>query len=171
LTYEIEIGGRIRHVTVQRVGDGFAVAVDHRSWHVDVARGEPRTLSLIVDNPDRPEGVLDIALAPGPARDQLTVNVGAMPVVVTLNGSRRRRGGQAAGSTDGPQRMTTPMPGKVVRVLVQPGDTVAARQAIVVVEAMKMENELRASRGGTVVEVHAREGSSVEAGALLVVIQ
>jgi biotin carboxyl carrier protein len=63
------------------------------------------------------------------------------------------------------------MPGKVVRVLVKAGDRVAARQPVVVVEAMKMENELRASREGTVAEVHVREGMSVDAGALLVVIQ
>jgi biotin carboxyl carrier protein len=63
------------------------------------------------------------------------------------------------------------MPGKIVRVFVRPGDTVTARQPLVVVEAMKMENELRAGRAGTVAEVHAREGASVEAGALLIVIQ
>jgi biotin carboxyl carrier protein len=63
------------------------------------------------------------------------------------------------------------MPGKVVRILVKAGDTVRARQAVVVVEAMKMENELRADRDGTVAEIYTREGMSVEAGALLVVIQ
>jgi biotin carboxyl carrier protein len=63
------------------------------------------------------------------------------------------------------------MPGKVVRVLVKNGDTVLARQPLVVVEAMKMENELRAGRDGTVAEVHAKEGASVDAGALLVEIR
>ena len=63
------------------------------------------------------------------------------------------------------------MPGKVVRVLAKTGDSVHARQPLVVVEAMKMENELRASHDGTVAEVHVREGMSVEAGALLLVIQ
>jgi biotin carboxyl carrier protein len=63
------------------------------------------------------------------------------------------------------------MPGKIVRVLVKAGDAVEARQPLVVVEAMKMENELRAVRGGTVSEVHAHEGRSVDAGALLVTIQ
>jgi biotin carboxyl carrier protein len=56
-------------------------------------------------------------------------------------------------------------------VLVAPGDRVTARQPLVVVEAMKMENELRAGRDGTVSEIHAREGVSVDAGALLIVIQ
>ena len=62
------------------------------------------------------------------------------------------------------------MPGKVVRVLVKSGDVVHARQGLVVIEAMKMENELRAARAGTVTEVPAREAMSVEAGTLLVVI-
>jgi biotin carboxyl carrier protein len=62
------------------------------------------------------------------------------------------------------------MPGKVVRVLVAPGDTVAPRQPLVVVEAMKMENELRAAHSGVVLEVRAREGESVDAGALLATV-
>ena len=63
------------------------------------------------------------------------------------------------------------MPGKIVRVLVKTGDAVTARQPVVVVEAMKMENELRASRDGTVAEIQVSEGMSVDAGALLLVIQ
>ncbi len=62
------------------------------------------------------------------------------------------------------------MPGKIVRVLVRPGDAVVAKQGLVVVEAMKMENELRAARAGRVREVAVTEGQSVEAGALLVVV-
>jgi biotin carboxyl carrier protein len=62
------------------------------------------------------------------------------------------------------------MPGKVVRVLVKPGDTVKGRQGIVVVEAMKMENELRAPRDAKVRQVPVVEGQSVEAGAVLVVL-
>jgi pyruvate carboxylase subunit B len=62
------------------------------------------------------------------------------------------------------------MPGKVVRVLVNAGDLVKTRQGLVVVEAMKMENELRAARDGRVREVFVVEGQSVEAGASLVVV-
>ena len=63
------------------------------------------------------------------------------------------------------------MPGRIVKVLVTKGDVVDARQGLVVVEAMKMENELRAPRAGTVSEVLVSEGMSVEAGAVLVVIE
>jgi biotin carboxyl carrier protein len=62
------------------------------------------------------------------------------------------------------------MPGKVVRVLVKPGDPVRARQPIAVIEAMKMENELRAGRDGIVVELAVTGGQSVEAGTLIAVV-
>jgi len=70
----------------------------------------------------------------------------------------------------GPLRITAPMPGRLVRVLVEPGQKVRAGQGLVVMEAMKMENELRAPRPGRVAEVHARERQAVETGALLVVL-
>jgi biotin carboxyl carrier protein len=63
------------------------------------------------------------------------------------------------------------MPGRIVRVLVAVGDAVTARQAVVVVEAMKMENELRAPRDGRVKEITATAGDPVEAGRILVVIE
>ena len=65
----------------------------------------------------------------------------------------------------------TPMAGRIVRVLVKPEEAVAARQPLVVVEAMKMENELRAPRAGTVAEVRVVEGASVEANTVLVVLR
>ncbi len=100
------------------------------------------------------------------------VHAGTTPIAVALNGRRRwGRKDDGSGSGSGPQRLAAPMPGKVVRVLVKAGDAVVARQPVVVVEAMKMENELRAGRAGTVAEIHVREGMSVDAGALLLVIQ
>ena len=81
----------------------------------------------------------------------------------------RRRDGAATGA--GPQRIVAPMPGKIVRVLVTAGDDVQLRQGLVVVEAMKMENELRAARPGRVREVFVRVGESVEAGTPLVVVE
>jgi biotin carboxyl carrier protein len=168
--YEVEIGGRRLQVVVTRAGDGFAVTVDGRTRQVDAARIDAHTLSLIVD--DERSASHEVSIAADPVSGQLAVHVGAVPVAVTLNGRRRwgrKDEGAAAGS--GPQRLAAPMPGKVVRVLVKAGDTVAARQAVVVVEAMKMENELRAGRDGTVAEIHVQEGMSVDAGALLLVIQ
>src|SRR5882757_2305727 len=168
MQYEVEIAGRLLHVTVTRAGDGFAVSVDGRTRQVDAARIDAHTLSLLVDTVWSKE----VSISADAVSGQLALHVGATPVTATLNGRRRwGRKDERAGTVSGPQRLVAPMPGKVVRVLVKSGDLVAARQPVVVVEAMKMENELRASREGTVAEIHVREGMSVEAGALLLVIQ
>ena len=172
MQYEVEVGGRRLQVVVTRSGDGFAVAVDGRARQVDAARIDAHTLSLLVDSSDGLKQSHEASVAADPISGQLTVHVGATAVAVTLNGRRRwGRKEDSAGAGSGPQRLAAPMPGKVVRVLVKAGDQVTARQPVVVVEAMKMENELRASRGGTVAEVLVREGNSVDAGALLLVIQ
>jgi biotin carboxyl carrier protein len=167
MQYEIEVGGRTRHVSVAREGATFAVTVDGRTRHVDVARIDAHTLSLILDD----VWPADAILVASPTKGHLTVSVRGISVPVVLNGRLRPGGGAGAKGTKGSDRLVAPMPGKVVRVLVKAGDHVAARQPLVVVEAMKMENELRAGREGTVAEVRAREGQSVDAGALLVVIQ
>lgn len=172
MQYEVDVGGRVRRVVVNGSGGRLAVEVDGRAWRVDAARIDAHTLSLIVDRvwpEDDRRASYEVAVTPGTAPGQLTVHVGSTPVTVTLNG-RRRRPDAAGHAGNGPQRLVAPMPGKVVRVLVQTGDSVRARQPLVVVEAMKMENELRAGRDGVVAGIHVREGASVEAGALLVEI-
>ena len=98
------------------------------------------------------------------------VHLGDIVVEAVING-RRVAGDTAGDATGGASRLTAPMPGKVVRVLVAAGDEVEARQPLVVVEAMKMENELTAPRAGTVTEVPVTEGMSVEAGRLLAAIE
>ena len=80
-----------------------------------------------------------------------------------------RKGRGRAG--EGVETLVAPMPGKVVRVLVAAGDVVEAGQGILVVEAMKMQNELKASRAGRVAAVHAREGATVAAGDALATIE
>jgi biotin carboxyl carrier protein len=165
--YQVEVGGRVRQITVVRSGAGFAVTVDGKTIQVDAARIDAQTLSLILDG----GASRDAVIAPDTATGQAIVRVNGTPVPVAVAERRRGRRPDAAGGAAGPQRLTAPMPGKIVRVLVDPGDVVAARQPLVVVEAMKMENELRAVRAGKVAEMHAREGQSVDAGALLVVIQ
>ena len=108
---------------------------------------------------------------------KLTVHVNGTPVEVDLPAtgfpSRRRAtpGRSAAESANGPLSVASPMPGRVIKVLVSPGDVVSARQGLIVIEAMKMENELRAPRAGTVKEVRAAQGTPVEAGAVIVVIE
>jgi biotin carboxyl carrier protein len=163
MEYAVEIGGRVRHITVTRTGTRVTVSVDGAPYEIDPVSVDAQTLSLLIGRRS-----FEVTLAPDAATGQIVVRVGSTPIAVTLNG--RRRWGRSADAGTGPQRIVAPMPGKVVRVLVKQGDAVDARQPLVVVEAMKMENELRAARAGTVSEMHAREGASVDAGALLAVL-
>jgi biotin carboxyl carrier protein len=170
MRYEVEVGGRTRQIAIARAGDNFAITLDGRSYRVDAVRIDSQTLSLVVDTVSRQS--YEATVIPDPLTGQLTVTVAGVAVPVALNGQRRwGRRDEAGGAGAAPQRLAASMPGKVVRVLVKTGDMVHARQPLVVVEAMKMENEMRAGRDGMVAEVHAREGHSVEAGALLLVIQ
>ena len=94
-----------------------------------------------------------------------------VPVQIRQAGAFGRQKKEGSSQASGPQRLVAPMPGKVVRVLVKAGDTVKARQGLIVVEAMKMENELRAARDGRVRDVMVTEGQSVDAGAALAIIE
>jgi biotin carboxyl carrier protein len=115
---------------------------------------------------------VDVAFESRPGGEQL-VRVDGHPVRLTVPDPRRGFGrrGHAAAAAAGPAAVSAPMPGRVVKVLVAPGDAVAARQPVIVVEAMKMENELRAPRAGTVREIRAVEGALVDAGAVLLVVE
>jgi biotin carboxyl carrier protein len=184
----IEVGGRARQVVVVRRDGKVVVDLDGRFWSVDAVRVSDHALSLLIaegsedgasapsSRAERVSGFgrtrsFDVTVAGDAAAGQLAVHVGPFVVPVALNG-RRRSGRKEEGnhSGSGPQRLLAPMPGKVVRVLVSKGDSVRARQPIVVIEAMKMENELRAGRDGVVLELPAASGQSVEAGMLLAVV-
>lgn len=100
--------------------------------------------------------------------------------VVTLRGRRTRVriedprawGGNGAGKgASGVAKVATPMPGRVVRVLVEAGQTVEAGAGVVVVEAMKMQNELKTPIAGTVTKVSATEGANVNGNQVLVVVE
>lgn len=173
MQYQIEIGDKTRTVTVRRDGTRFAVTVDGTVHVVDAQRINAETLSMLV-GPDGGEPVrrVEAAVVMGcePGAQTITINGQDVPVQLRSgSAARRRRDAGAAGS--GPQRVLAPMPGKVIRVLVQPGDEVAAKQGLVVIEAMKMENELKSARAGRVRDVHVTEGQSVEAGAVLVIVE
>jgi biotin carboxyl carrier protein len=84
---------------------------------------------------------------------------------------RELRGRRSAADSSGPQAITAPMPGRVIRVLVEPGQEVAAGEGLIVVEAMKMQNEMKAPRAGRVASVKTRAGTTVSAGDVLLVIE
>jgi biotin carboxyl carrier protein len=175
LIVEIEVEGGQRTVDVRREGAEWVVAVDGRAmtatavevdgrWSLLLRAAEsvgPAWRSYEVSFESADEGVTIVH-----------INGDAVPIRVADPRPRFRRGQRdAAASGEGRRAIVAPMPGRVVKVLVERGQAVAARQGVVVVEAMKMENELRAPRAGTVSEVLVSEGMSVEAHATLVVIE
>ena len=176
MIFEIAIGDRLCTVSIVRKGGLLHVDLDGRTHIVDARRISDSIVSMLVqlDGASSPSRSVDVAFASQQAAGDFDVHLDGrrIPVQIRPAGSfgRQKKEGPGAPAT-GPQRVTSPMPGKVVRVLVKPGDHVKGRQGLVVVEAMKMENELRAARDGRVRDVAVAEGQSVDAGAVLLVVE
>jgi biotin carboxyl carrier protein len=99
------------------------------------------------------------------------VLVNGWPLQAAVVDPRSLRGRKAGATTGGRQEIASPMPGKVVRILVAPGDLVEAGQGVVVVEAMKMQNEMKSPKAGRVAEVRTRTGAAVLSGEALVIVE
>ncbi len=157
-----------REIEVTEPSPGhYHIVLDGKVYDVDAQRVAERTLSLIVGG-----HAYQIEVeSPQDATSALLVRGSAVIVeVLDLRQVRLRRAQASSGVLDGPANMTSPMPGKVIAVLVKVGDVVQEGQGLVVVEAMKMENELKAPKAGTVSSVNALVGAVVDGGALLCVI-
>jgi biotin carboxyl carrier protein len=169
--FELEIGGKVRTVRVEPREDRLEVAVDGRIFEVDHRTVGRQSLSMLVREGEGTTRSVDATVVPRPGGAGFDVSLDGQVLQAALISRFGRRGGEAGTSGSGPQSVAAPMPGKIVRVLVSPGDAVEPRQGLVVIEAMKMENELRASRAGRVKAVRVTEGQSVEAGTLLVILE
>jgi len=172
VTFDVEAGGARRTIEVERAGAGWAVTVDGRTMRASVSRSGTHWSLLYGAAADTvvPHSY-EAVLEPAHRGDQL-VRVNGHAVRVSFV-EQARRSGAGAGSpaASGTKDVVAPMPGRIVKVLVKAGDRVAGGQGLVVVEAMKMENELRAPRDGTVAAVRVSEGMSVDANAVLVVVE
>ncbi len=181
MRFEIEAAGRIRRVEIERQDKSYVVRVDGQPHAVDVARtgsswslligpaeAGPHNESDVGTGFSRPARSYEVAFVQRPGGEML-VYVDGHPVMTRRAGLIRSTGG-ASDARVGPRPIVAPMPGRILKVLVKTGDAVAARQGLVVVEAMKMENELRSPKAGTVTEVRVTEGMSVEANAVLIVV-
>jgi biotin carboxyl carrier protein len=156
------VDGRTFRVQVRQEGDGYEVTVDGVSLKFDLAEISGSFASLIV-------GGLSLDVGLEKRSDGYRVHLSDETYTVAL-AEASRDGARAVRQADGPTRLAAPMPGRVVKVLVEEGQEVVAGEGLVVIEAMKMENELKASRGGSVRKVAVHQGQAVEAGALLVVV-
>jgi biotin carboxyl carrier protein len=171
VTFEIDIGQRTRIVSIEGLGAAgpaggqFRATIDGEAHEISV---RPTDLGLSLVFADGRS--IDVA-ATETASGEWLVQLPHVDLTAMVDRRRRARSRPGAAAAAGLQRITAPMPGRVVRVLVKVGDLVEVRQPLVVIEAMKMENELASPKAGTVKEVPALEGQSVEAGRLLVVVE
>lgn len=149
----------------------WRVVVDGRALEIDseqlgnVRQVEPGVYSVLLDGAS-----FEVRILPS-SQGGLTATVAGRRFAVEVGDPRDASRVSRASIGSGRQNVTAPMPGKVVRVLVAAGDVVEAAQGLVVVEAMKMQNELKAARPGRVAEIRTRDGETVGAGDVLLVLE
>jgi acetyl/propionyl-CoA carboxylase alpha subunit len=163
VTVWLEIGGRRRRVELPGGAvDGLVeCVVDGRAIAADVRMLQGGMMSLVI------EGRQYRCVLDGDG-----VVIGGRRFGFEVEDPRSLQGRRGAGAgTAGPRALKAPMPGRVVRVLVGAGDEVAEGQALLVIEAMKMQNELKSPKAGRVVRVAAAVGDTVGAGDVLAVVE
>ena len=167
MAYIAKLGEKTYTVEVEEVEKSiYRVSVDGSEFLLDGKKTGRTNYSLIVDNRSF-EVDIDVS------EDDYRVLVDGRNYHIHLLDERRMRlGGLQAGiELQGRQRVSVPMPGKVIAVLVSEGDKVERGQGLVIVEAMKMENEVRSPVNGEVKELKVKAGDSLEAGATLLVVE
>jgi biotin carboxyl carrier protein len=170
MRYEVQLarsgsGEKNRVIELEREASGWRVTLDGRPVAVDAAEIAPNTLSILLDGRS-----FEFSVAPSPD-GKLTLHTGALEFTAEVIDPRawsgRRHGNVEA---EGRQQILAPMPGKVVRLLTKAGNRVEAGQGLLVVEAMKMQNEIRSPKSGVVERVVVKEGQPVNAGEVLCVV-
>ena len=162
-----KLGDQSYTIEIEEIGKSvYRVAVDGNEFLVDGKKTGRTNYSLIVDN-------RSFEIEVDHAEDEYRVLVDGRNYHINLVDERRVRvGGTQSGlELQGRQLISVPMPGKIIAVLVSEGDAVEKGQGLVIVEAMKMENEVRSPATGTVRDIKVKPGDTVEGGAVLVVVE
>ncbi len=160
----MRIGGRARRVEFERRESSFHLSVDGREVEVDALEVAPGTYSILL-------GGQSFEATVQPTGNALRVHCGTevFPIQVFDPRAWHRKRGSVI-ETEGRQQITAPMPGKIVQLLVKAGDRVDAGQGLMVVEAMKMQNEIRTPKTGVVERLLVSAGQAVNAGEILAII-
>ena len=166
MKYEVLLDGKTRVVELAREDGGWKITLDGNLLDASAVEVAPNTFSVLLNGRSH-----QVRVAPrSDGSLTLHTDVGEYRAEVTDPRSwRGRRHG--ALEAEGRQQIAAPMPGKVVRLLVQQGDTVEAGQGLMVVEAMKMQNEIRSPKSGKIVKLCAAEGQAVNAGEVLLWVE
>ena len=166
MKYVATTGGKATVVDVTGSDGRYRVAIGDEVWDVDARLGADGIASLLVGGTSHVASVVN--------RDGTSVvDVGGESYEILVEEQTRwiiRTHGGTAGAGQG-QTLTAPLPGKITHVAVRPGDTFKPGDTLVVIEAMKMENEFKASTPGTVSEVRVQPGQPVNPGDVLVVVR
>lgn len=164
MTYDIAIDGKTYRLDLSQVDARWACRVDGREVEVDAVLARPNVLSLRLGNKafevkcERVGGDIHIW-------------VGSQRLAAEVRDPRSLRGRARAADDRGPKKLTSPMPGKVVRVLLSQGTAVEAGAGVLVVEAMKMQNEVKSPKKGTIQKILVIEGAAVNAGDVLAIVE
>jgi biotin carboxyl carrier protein len=167
MVYIAASGGRTHRVEVSAEGDGLRVRLDGREIPLDAFPVGPTAYSFLIGGRSYEVDLFEMDGA-------WMVTVDGQPFRVEVrrdHDTPARVRGKSIVTPAGNEIMTAPLPGKVTKILVVVGQSVQPGDGIIVLEAMKMENELKASCCGTVTEVRVEEGRSVNGGEVLVVIE
>lgn len=164
MKYEAEIDGRKMTVELDERDGRVTARIDQRAYDLQVLRPEQGV--YLVFEGDRVFEASVWTIEP----ESLRVEIGNRSFDAKIIDRKHRRASAEHGD-EGRRQLVAPMPGKVVRVLTKPGDEVKAGQGIVVVEAMKMQNEIKSPKTGRVVEVRVGEGATVNANQVLAVVE
>ena len=167
MIYEVGIGEKIYRVDLVRDGETetWSCRVDARPVPVNVVATQAGTLSILIDGKS-----FEVKQEVTTAGTNIVLGSQRFAVMVRDPRSLRSRGTADAGS-QGPRKIKAPMPGKVVRIMVDVGSAVEAGQAVIVIEAMKMQNELKSPKAGVLKKLSIAEGAAVEAGQILAEIE
>jgi biotin carboxyl carrier protein len=162
---ELEIDGQMIEGEFTLSGGAAQLSFGGATREAHVSEPEPGMFTVIIN--DR---VYRCALEESPG-GAVEVIVNGERIPVAARDKKHLRGQIGAAAASGQVKLSAPMPGKVVRVLLNAGDEVAARQGVLVIEAMKMQNEVQSSKAGKIAEIKVSEGQTVNAGDVLAVIE
>jgi len=164
MTYDVTIDGKSHRLELARLNDRWSCRLDGRAIEVDAVLARPDVLSLRLGNQayevkgERVGG-------------ELHLSVGSVRFATEVRDPRSLRGRARAVDDHGPRKLTAPMPGKIVRVLAKQGQVVEEGAGVLVVEAMKMQNEIKSPKKGTIQKILASEGAPVNAGDVLAIVE
>ena len=163
-----EFAGQNHELNIRREASRVFAEVDSRHYEFELRELDSGTALLIDSN-----RVFECRVTQHREQGGLfEVNLGTHTYAITMIDPKRLRIAQSSGAHDhGVAEIVAPMPGRIVRVLVEVGTQVEAGTGIVVVEAMKMQNEMKSPKAGTVVAINAEAGATVNAGDVLAIIE